>query len=110
MHRRDGQCRPEALMPMQVERPDEGGQQQLALNRTGLHGMKIATSPFHDHKSFRPNRTFNRVHELELRIQGAEVPRFAAKGVVVQQQVKPGAGSKLQQANAPYTRGADKIK
>jgi hypothetical protein len=51
--------------------------------------MKIATSSFHDHKSFRSNRTFNRVHEMELRIQGAEVPRFAAKRVVVQQQVKP---------------------
>ena len=53
-------------MTMQVEGPDKGREQQPAVSRAGVHGMKIATPAVSDHKSFWLHRTLDRIDELEL--------------------------------------------
>ncbi|HEY9469985.1 MAG TPA: hypothetical protein VIQ76_10270 [Propionibacteriaceae bacterium] len=82
-------------MAMQIEGPDKGSQQQPAVGSAGVHGVKIATAAVSDHESFRLNGTLDRIDELELRIDRAEMPGCAAKRVVVEQQVETRARPKL---------------
>ena len=69
---------------MQVEGPDEGGQQQSALGRVGVHGMKIAARTVRDHDLFGMNWTIDGVNELKLGFAETELPGVTAKRVVVE--------------------------
>ncbi len=85
-------------MAMQVEGSDEGGEQQPALGRDGVHRMKIAARSIRDHEGSGLNRTLDGVHELGLGIDRAEVPRFAAKRIEIEQQAETRASPRVRAA------------
>src|SRR4029450_3304279 len=88
MCRRDRQGRAEALMAIQIEWPDEGGEQQSSLCCGGIDRMKVAAGSHRDHEVLWVNSAFNRIDELDLGVAEPELPKVTAVGIAIEQQVE----------------------